>query len=74
MMKTTLHVQFLDTNIKLYNRGAKDTRGTLKFIDRNQIDNVMFKKGKHRQTIVQKTQHRKRKTNNTNPTINWWRS
>ena len=57
------------TNLIVQKRGAKDTRGIVTPIDENKLVTPWQKNKKtNRQMIVHKTQHRKRKTSNTNPT------
>ena len=54
-----------------WKRGAKDTKGTVKLIDRKQTDNAMAQKYKYKQTnYSSQNTIKKTKLSNTNPTKN----
>ena len=52
---------------KLYKRGTKDTKGTVKLINLKQTDNAMAKNEKDKQTTAHMTQHIKLKNKQHEP-------
>ena len=52
---------------KLFKRGTKDTKGTVKLINLKQTDNAMAKIEKDKQTTAHTTQHRKLKNKQHEP-------